>query len=31
MWKFPKTRGSFVGVPIIRIIVFEGLYRGPLV
>ena len=26
---FPKIRGSFLGVPIIRIIVFWCLYWGP--
>ena len=30
-WGFPKIRGTFLGVPIIRAIVFWGLYRGPLV
>ena len=25
----PKIRGAFLGVPIVRIIVFWGLYRGP--
>ena len=30
IWRFPNTRGTFVGVPIIRIIVFGGVYRGPL-
>ena len=28
-WGFPKTRGSTQGVPIIRTIVFGGLYSGP--
>ena len=28
---FPKIRGTILGVPIIRIIVFGGLYWGPLV
>ena len=27
----PKTRGSILGVPMIRIIVFWGLYWGPLI
>ena len=27
---FPKIRSSIMGVPIIRIIVFGGLYWGPL-
>ena len=31
IWGFPKIRGTFVGVPIIRIIVFWGLYWGPLI
>ena len=26
LWGFPKIRGTFLGVPIIRIIVFGGLY-----
>ena len=26
-WEFPKIRGTFLGVPIIRIIVF-GVYIG---
>ena len=26
---FPKIRGTFLGVPIIRIIVYWGLYWGP--
>ena len=28
-WEFPKIRGTFLGVPIIRPIVFWGLYWGP--
>ena len=28
-WGFPKIRGTLLGVPIIRIIVFWGLYWGP--
>ena len=28
IWGFPKIRGTFLGVPIIRIIVFWGLYWG---
>ena len=28
MWEFPKIRGTFLGVPIIGIIVFWGLYCG---
>ena len=30
MWVAPKIRGTFLGVPIIRTIVFWGLYWGPL-
>ena len=29
IWEFPKTRGTILGVPIIRIIVYWGLYWGP--
>ena len=28
-WGFPKIRGTILGVPIIRTIVFGGLYWGP--
>ena len=28
---FPKMRGTILGVPIIRTIVFWGLYWGPLI
>ena len=28
---FPKIRGTFLGAPIIRSIVFWGLYWGPLI
>ena len=28
---FPKIRGTFLGVPIIRIVIFYGLYWGPLI
>ena len=28
---FPKIRGTFLGVPIIRSIVFWGLYGGSLI
>ena len=28
-WEFPKIRGTFLGVRIVRIIVFGGLYLGP--
>ena len=31
LWGFPKLRGIFLEVPIIRIIVFWGLYWGPLI
>ena len=31
IWEFPKIRGTIVGVPIIRTIVFGGLYWGPLI
>ena len=30
-WRFPKIRGTFLGIPIIRTIVFWGLYWGPLI
>ena len=29
IWGFPKIRGTFLGVPIKRIIVFWSLYWGP--
>ena len=29
--RFPKIRGTLLGVPIIRTIVFWGLYWGPLI
>ena len=28
IWGFPKIRGTFLGVPIIRTIVFWGVYWG---
>ena len=28
---FPKIRGTISGVPIIRIIIYWGLYWGPLI
>ena len=28
-WRFPKIMGTILGVPIIRTIVFGGLYWGP--
>ena len=31
IWGFPKIGGTFLGVPIIRIIIFWGLYWGPLI
>ena len=31
MWEFPKIKGTFLGVPIIRTIVFWGLYWGPFI
>ena len=30
IWGVPKIRGTFLGVPIIRTVVFGGLYWGPL-
>ena len=30
IWGFPSIRGSFLGVPKIRTIVFGGLYWVPL-
>ena len=30
-WGFPKVRGTLLGVPIIRIIVFCSLYQGPFI
>ena len=29
MWEFPQIRGTSLGVPIIRTIVFWGLHWGP--
>ena len=29
MWGFPQIRRPFWGVPIVRIVVFSGLYWGP--
>ena len=29
IWGFPRIMGTFLGVPIIRIIVYWGLYWGP--
>ena len=31
VWRFLKIRGTLLGVPILRIIVFWGLYWGPLI
>ena len=31
IWGFPKVRGTFFGVPIMRITIFWGLYWGPLI
>ena len=31
IWGFPKIRGTILGVPIIRTIVFGGLHWGPLI
>ena len=31
IWRFPRIRGTMLGVPIIRIRVCWGLYWGPLV
>ena len=28
---FPKSRGTLLGLPIIRITIFWGLYWGPLI
>ena len=28
IWEYPKIRGTFLGVPIVRIVVFGGLYWG---
>ena len=29
LWEFPKIKGTFLGVPILRIIIFWVLYWGP--
>ena len=29
IWGFPQNRGTILGVPIIRIIIYWGLYWGP--
>ena len=31
IWGFPKIRGTILGVPIIRTIIYWGLYWGPLI
>ena len=31
IWGFPKIRGTILGVPIIRILVYWGLHLGPLI
>ena len=31
IWGFPIIRGTLLGLPILRIIVFWGLYWGPLI
>ena len=31
IWGFPKIRGTILGVPMIRIIVYGGLYWDPLI
>ena len=31
IWRFPKIRGTLLGIPIIRNILFWGLYWGPLI
>ena len=31
IWEFPEIRGTILGVPIIRTIIFCGLYWGPLI
>ena len=28
IWRFPKIRGTFLGVPIVRIIILWGLFWG---
>ena len=28
---FPKNKGTFLGVPIVSTIIFQGLYWGPLI
>ena len=31
LWGFPKIKGTFLGVPIVRTVVLWGLYWGPLI
>ena len=31
IWGLPKIRGTLLGVPIIRTIVYWGLHWGPLI
>ena len=31
MWVFPKIKGTFLGVPIMRTVVYWGLYWGTLI
>ena len=31
LWRFPKVRGTFLGVLIIGIIIFWGRYWGPII
>ena len=31
IWGFPKIRGTFLGVPMMRTIVYWGLYWGSLI
>ena len=31
IWGFTKIRGTILGVPIVRTIVYWGLYWGPLI
>ena len=31
VWRFPKIRGTILGVPIIRAVVFWGVNRGVLI
>ena len=31
IWRFPKIRGTLLGVLIIRVTVYWGLYWGPII